>query len=173
MVSLTRLTSTIYSFYRHIYISCRAASTDFPLSLAIRPYHSSLPVGLTDYILCLYGVVVGRFLLIDQYWHVHVKGSIRKYHMSLSLLLQQYPACLVRIVWIVSKFGLSSQISAVSWGIASRICSILFVAFWCSSRLAFSLYVLLAFMWYIRIVLPQPLLGRNSVLFYRTGQTSI
>ena len=44
-------------------------------SRAIRPYHPSLLAGLPDYILCLYWVVIGKFLFVSQHWHVHVWGA--------------------------------------------------------------------------------------------------
>ena len=51
----------------------------FPrLSLTIRPDHPSFLVGLLDYVLSPYRVVVGKFLLVDQHWHFCVKGSIRE-----------------------------------------------------------------------------------------------
>ena len=57
------------------------------LSLAILFYYPSLAADLLDYILCLYRVVVEKFLLVGQYLHVHVKGSIRdRLYFSFSLL---------------------------------------------------------------------------------------
>ena len=66
---------------KSLYISLSsgwAASADFPYSLTIHRYHPSLPAGLPDYILYPYRTTVGRFLLVSQHWHVHVKGSIRE-----------------------------------------------------------------------------------------------
>ena len=70
-------------------------------SLGIYPYHPLLPTGLLDDILCLYKAVLGKFLLVSQHWHVHVRMSL----LSSSLLLQQYPACLVHLIWMVFKMG--------------------------------------------------------------------
>ena len=50
------------------------------LFLAIRPYHSSLPAGLLEYILCLYRAVVCKFLLVGQHWHVRVLVSMGERH---------------------------------------------------------------------------------------------
>ena len=82
----SRWTNNNLYIYIYIYIyisSSNTASMDSPplsLSLTIRPYRPSLSAGLPDYILCLYRAVVGRFLLVGQHWHVHVKRSIREYH---------------------------------------------------------------------------------------------
>ena len=51
------------------------------VSLSIHLYHSLLQAGLLDDILCLHKGVVGKFLLVDQNWHVHVKGSIGEHHI--------------------------------------------------------------------------------------------
>ena len=54
-------------------------SLPLSLSLSIRLYRPSLPAGLLDYILCSYRAVV-KFLLVVQYLHVRVKGSIGERH---------------------------------------------------------------------------------------------
>ena len=55
---------------------CRAASTGFPDSFAIRLYHPSLPPGLVNYILFPHWAVVNKFLLVVQDLHVRVMESI-------------------------------------------------------------------------------------------------
>ena len=47
-----------------------------------------------------YIAVVGKFLLVDQHWHVHVSRS-----MSLFLFLQQCSTCLVRLTWMILVMG--------------------------------------------------------------------
>ena len=64
------------------------------------------------------------------------------------------------------RLEVSGRTAVVSWIVASRICSMLLVAFLCSSRQGFSQYVLSASMWCIRtVVLIQLLLGRNPLYF--------
>ena len=45
-------------------------------TLFIRPYHPSFHAGLPDYILSPHRSVGGKFLLIDQHWHVHINGPV-------------------------------------------------------------------------------------------------
>ena len=67
--------------------SCRAASTDFPNSLAIRHYHPSLLAGLPGYIQCPYkAVLVGRPTLVRLCEGVHRRRAL----LSSSLLLKVY-----------------------------------------------------------------------------------
>ena len=88
--------------------------------------------------------------------------------MSLSILLQQCPVCLVRRISMVCETGGKWLYNCYSLSAASRICSKQHVAFLYSSHLAFSLCVLLASRWCIHtVVLTQPELGRNSILFYQ------
>ena len=60
----------------YIYISSRGgtASTYFPDSQFIRLYHPSHPAGLPEYVLYSHRTVEGKFLLVDQHWHVHLKS---------------------------------------------------------------------------------------------------
>ena len=53
-------------------------SLTLSLSLFVRPYPPSLPVGLLNYTLCSHTAFVGKFLLVGQHWHVHVKRSIEE-----------------------------------------------------------------------------------------------
>ena len=73
---------------------------------------------------------------------VHKSTSL----MSSSLLLQQCPACLVRLTWIVFVMGAGGRTVGVLWGVATRTCLRLHVAFLCNCRLASSPAVLLASM---------------------------
>ena len=67
----------IYIYIYHHQVELLAwISLTLSLSLTIYPYYSFLLPGLLDYILCLYRAVVGKLLLVSQYWHVHVKGSL-------------------------------------------------------------------------------------------------
>ena len=72
------------------------------------------------------------------------------------------------------RWEVSGRTAAVLCGVSSRISSRQHVAFLSCSHLAFSLRVLLVFMWCIHVVVNTQLrLGRNSVLSYRIDQTSI
>ena len=51
----------------------------FPLPIC--PYHPSLSACLPDYIFCPHRAVVCKFLLVGQYWHIHVKGSLGEHHL--------------------------------------------------------------------------------------------
>ena len=75
---------------------------EFPRqSLLISLYHPLLPAGPPDYILYPYRVVVGKFLMIGQRWHVHVKGSIGERHLRVRpCFSNKCPTCLVRLSWL-------------------------------------------------------------------------
>ena len=86
--------------------------------------------------------------------------------MNSSLLHQQCSACPIHLEWFV-RWEVNGCIAAVLWGVASWICSKQHIAFLCSPYLAFSPYVLLMSRWCIHtVVLTQPQLGRNPVLFF-------
>ena len=57
--------------------------------------------------------------LTDQYWCVHWRMSL----MGSSLHSQQYPTCPVRLYWMICEIGGNWPITAVLWGVASKICS--------------------------------------------------
>ena len=61
----------------------------------------------------------------------------KEVHIRTSLLLQQCPICLVCLGWFLG-WEVSSSAILVSWGVASRLYSIKFVAFLCNFHLAFS-----------------------------------
>ena len=71
--------------------------------------------------------------------------------MSSSLLLQRCPACLVRLALILFVMGGRWPYSCCLWGVTSRTCSKLLVAFLRSCRQVSSPYVLLASTWCIHI----------------------
>ena len=92
--------------------------------------------------------------------------------MSSSLLLWQCPACLVHLILIV--FVIGGHTAATLWGAVSRTCSILLAAFLCSSRQAYSPYILFVSIWCIHpAVSTWPLPGRNCTSFYWSGLNSI
>ena len=94
--------------------------------------------------------------------------------MGSFLLLQQCPACLVSLTWIVFVMGGRWLIVGDLWGVATRTCSILLATFLCNCRLASFPAVLLASMWCVHTAIStRPLLGRNCVLFYRSGLISL
>ena len=69
--------------------------------------------------------------------------------------------------WDFFRWEVNGHTVAVLWGVASSISSKQHVALLCSSNQAFSPSVLLESIWCIHIViLTQPLLGKNPVLFY-------
>ena len=70
-----------------------------------------------------------NFLLFDQHWSVRVQVYWRTSLTSSSLLLQQCSAWLVRLIWMVSEIGCGGRTAALSWEVASKICSIWLVAF--------------------------------------------
>ena len=89
----------------------------FPrLSLTIQPYHESLPPSLADNILYLYRAVVGRFLLVNQNWHVHMKEVHKKRHLWVSPCFSNSGECprgvMVKVMdygIVVSEFVLQSR----------------------------------------------------------------
>ena len=85
--------------------------------------------------------------------------------MSSSLLLQKCPSYLARFPWLFCEIGGEWPFLLSS---ASRICSKLYTASFCSSHLTFSPSISFESRWYNhRIVLTFQQLGRNPVLFYR------
>ena len=89
------------------------AQISLTLSLSIRPYCPSLPAGLSNYSLYPHRTDINKFLLMGQYWHVHVKESIEERHMNPSLLLQQCHACLVRLTWLFNRWEVSDRAAFV------------------------------------------------------------
>ena len=72
----------IYIYHHHHQVALLvwiSLTLSLSFSLSIRPYHPSLLGGLPNYI-CVHTADVNKFLLIDQYWLVHVKGSIEEGH---------------------------------------------------------------------------------------------
>ena len=109
----------------------------------------------------------------------HYEGVFaRTSHMNSSLPIQQCPACLVHLIWIVLQIGGRWPYSCCFVGCCFQ--DLFIIAFLCSFRLAFSLYVLSVSMWCIyRVVLMQLLLGRkcfillDSLDFYMMDNLSI
>ena len=95
----------------------RQARISLTLSLDIRFYHPSFPVGLQDYILC--PNVVPRPELARPCEEAHRRLSL----MSASLLPRQCPACLVCLIWIGLDMGGIWPYSCVLWDVDCRICS--------------------------------------------------
>ena len=113
---------------------------------------------------CMY-VRAGRPAFPRPYVGVHRSTSL----MSSSLLLQQCPACLVRLTWIVFVIGGRWPYSWCFVGVTSRTCSVLLATFLGNCRPASSPGILCIH----TAVSIRPLLGRNCVSFYRSGQISI
>ena len=88
---------------------------------------------------CMY-VRAGRPAFPRPKVGVHRSTSL----MSSSVLLQQCLACLVSLTWIVFVMGGRWPYIDALWDVASRTCSILFAAFLCNCRLAYSPAVFLA-----------------------------
>ena len=106
------------------------------LSLSVHPYHPSLPEDLPNFILRPHRLVVGKFLLVGQHGHDHVKGSQGEHHSSSVPYVM-----LVLLVWFY-RWEESGRIAVVPWGVALWICSIYLVAFLCNSCPTFSHCVL-------------------------------
>ena len=82
----TQRESHIYIIIIIIIIIKSRCSYEFPSpSLSIRPYHPLFLAGFPNCLLCLYRPDVHKFWLIDQFWHVHVQGSIEVCHLQISL----------------------------------------------------------------------------------------
>ena len=93
----------IKSTWKHGFLSLFLSLT---LSLSIRPYHPSLPAGVPNFILCPCRGVVGKFLLVYNHWHDHVKGFIEKRYLWVSpCFYQQFSTRLVRLTWMVFEMG--------------------------------------------------------------------
>ena len=80
LLSLLHGISTFMSYFMpktsSTSLTSLAAITDIPGSFSLHPYHLYLPLGPPEYIQCPHRAVVDTFLLVGQYWLVHVKGSI-------------------------------------------------------------------------------------------------
>ena len=59
-------------------------SLSLSLSLSFHPYYPSLP-GLPDDVLCPYRAIVGKFFLISQDRHVHMKGYNGEHYLWVRL----------------------------------------------------------------------------------------
>ena len=111
--------------------------------------------------------------LFCPYYPTPAHTCVRIHHLWVPPCFSSNSACLVHLIWMVLE-NVSGCTAVVSSGVASRICwSWLMWLLW-SSHLAFSLCILLVFMWCIHwVVLTQPQLGRNPILFYQIDQTCI
>ena len=78
-------------------LSSHSDSMDFPDSLIIRPYNLSLPASFPNYILSSQRADVKKFLLVDQLWRIHVKGSIGERYLGVGPCLSRM-SCLSSIV---------------------------------------------------------------------------
>ena len=67
-----------FSTYHHHHHHLVTLLVRIFLTLPIHLENPSLPVGLPDYILYPHKAVVGKFLLVSEHWHIHVKGSIEE-----------------------------------------------------------------------------------------------
>ena len=115
--------------------SCHAIGTDI-----LDPHFQPLPIvhcfrlhPVSAQICCMY-VRAGRPAFVRPHEGVHRCTSF----MSSSLLLQQCPACLVRLILIVFSMGDRWPNSYCFVGAVSNTYSILFAAFLCCCRQAFS-----------------------------------
>ena len=138
------------------------------LTLSIRPYRHLLQVGPLDCIQCSHRADVWKSLPVSQYRCVH---ALESRLMSSSILYQR--VLFVLLGWFV-RWKTGGYTVAVLRGVASRIYSKQDAASLCSSHRAFPLCISLVFRCGIHTVVPTlPHLGRNPVLFYQRGQTSI
>ena len=82
---------------------------------------------------CPYRVVVDNFLLVDQYWNIHVKVSIGECHFWVRLCFSS------SVLFVIIDGFRDRRLGTVQLLFASMISSSEFLAFLCSSRLVFSL----------------------------------
>ena len=120
--------------------SIHTASMDFPdsLFLFICLYHPSFPASLPDYILCLHRAVAGKFLLVCQYWRVHILRSIGECHRTL------YPNFCLH--WVTFSGSCQCQIKCI---ILQKRCWTL------STHLFISCWFLFLIIWYYLLIMLQ------------------
>ena len=96
----------IHSFHHHHHHHHHQATLlariSLTFSLPVRPYHLLLPAGPLICILCPHRAVVGKFLLTNQHWLLHVLESIGERHFVLA-----FPAmfCMSCWSWMVLEMG--------------------------------------------------------------------
>ena len=135
--------------------------------------HPSLLVRLLDCIQCPHKADVCKSFLVGQHWHIHVYESIRERSLWFrpKFSSNAWPVLCVLFSWFV-RWQVSGRTAAVLLGVASS--SKQHVTFSSNSHLIFSPDISLASRWCIcTVVLIQPQLGRNVVLFYQRHQISI
>ena len=94
-------------------------SLSFSLSLSLSLY---LSIYLSHRFRQVFQIeIVNKFLLVSQYWHVHVKGSIRERRLWVRpCLSSSVPhALFVLLGWFLRR-EVSGRTIVVSWNVASR-----------------------------------------------------
>ena len=137
-------------------------------SLTIRPYCPSLLEGYL-FIQCPHRANDCKFLLFGQPWSILMLDSIRERRFCVRpyFNISTQHVLFVKLEWFM-RWEESCRTAAILLSVTSMISSKQRVALLCSSHLAFSAHVSLASMWCIyTVVLIQPQLGRNPVLFYQ------
>ena len=105
----------IYSIYIHISSSSLnlADIMDFFDSLTICPNYLSLPVGPPNYIQCLHRADLCKFLLVNQYLHIHVKNVYPCFSCSVPNVLFVLLGWFVK--WEVKYIFLPRNREYISW----------------------------------------------------------
>ena len=130
------------------------------LTLCIHSHHPSRQFFQTASSVCT------ELILISSGWSANTGRSVCRGSF--------FPLVLFVLLGWFLRLEVSGSTAVVSWGIASRICPKLLVAFFCSSHLAYSLCILLASMWCIHaVVSTHPQLERNSCFFVINSEMQI
>ena len=132
-------------------------------------------VGLLDSIQCRLRANVNKSLLVSKHWCIHVSESIREHCLCVSPYFSAGGLhVLFTLLGWFARWEVSDHTTAILWSVTSRISLKLHIAFLCSSHQDFSLWVSLVSMRCIHtVVLAQPEVERNPILFYQINQISI
>ena len=118
---------------------------------------------------CKYAIA-GQPILVCLCVGVHRRTS----PISLHLFLLQCLVCLLCYTWLICEMGGTWPYSCCLVGLLPGFVQDITQHSLCSPHLAFSVCILLVFMWCINVVVWTLLqLGRNSVLFYRIDSRSL
>ena len=132
--------NTFLTLYNHYVVLTVRISLNLFHHLSLSSFASSrssrlYPVSVQS---CCWLVPFGQPTPAPPYEGVLWRTSL----MSSFVLCQQCPACLVRLIWMVMRWGVGSCTVAISWDVASRICLIWLVTFLCNYRQVLSVYTL-------------------------------
>ena len=86
-------TQSVYHYHQVAQLAQISLILSLSIYIYIYPYHPLLTPDLLNYILCPHRTVVGKFLMVDQHWHVHVKGSMGEVTYELVVASPAVSAC--------------------------------------------------------------------------------